>query len=83
MGGLLRGYGTHLLHLAAVAWPEDFFDSLVGDFFLTADALGVDAEEDFDAVVGALGGLGGETPPLSERETAAWRRSYRQGRCCR
>jgi hypothetical protein len=38
---------------------EDLFDAVVGYLFLAAGALGVDAEEDFDAVAGAAGDLGG------------------------
>jgi len=46
-------------HLGIFSGGEDFFDSVVGDFFLAGDAFGVDAEQDFDAVACALGDLGG------------------------
>jgi hypothetical protein len=47
----------------------------VGGAGLPVDAGGVDAEEDGDAVASAAGDLGGGTPELSQRGTAAWGRS--------
>ena len=38
---------------------EDLLDAVVGDFFLAADALGVDAEQHLHTVAGAVGDLGG------------------------
>jgi hypothetical protein len=40
------------------ACAEDLLDALVGDVLLAVDALGVDPEEDLDAVPGSLGDLG-------------------------
>ena len=42
---------------------------------LTGDALGVDPQQDVDAVPGPLRNLGAGTPPLSHVETAACLRS--------
>jgi hypothetical protein len=42
-----------------MVWAKDFFDAVVGDLFLAADALGLDTEQDFYAVACTLGDLGG------------------------
>jgi hypothetical protein len=73
-GGLLCGPEVGVVGVAAVV-PEDLVDSAVGDFFLAADALGVDAEEYLHAVAGALGDLGWRDAAVEPEETAAWRRS--------
>ena len=49
-------------------------DPLVGGIGLTVDAVGVDLEQDGDAVPGAAGDLVAGTPEFSQSETAAWRR---------
>jgi hypothetical protein len=56
-------------------------DPPVGGVSLTVDAVGVDLEQDRDAVPGAAGDLGRGTPEFSHGDTAACRRSYgRRGR---
>jgi hypothetical protein len=37
--------------------PQGGIDARVGDFVAAVDALGIDAEQDFDAVPGAFGNL--------------------------
>ena len=47
----------------------------VGDVLAVIAALGVDAEQDFDAVPGPLSDPGRGDSGRQPRETAAWRRS--------
>ena len=56
-------------------------DALAGGISLPVDAVGVDLEQDRDAVPGAADDLGRGTPEFSHSDTAACRRSYgRRGR---
>ena len=48
-----------VVHGVILDGAEDLLDATVGDFFLAADALDVDAEEYLYAVAGAVGDLGG------------------------
>jgi hypothetical protein len=59
----------------AVVFVEGVADALVGGAGLAVDAVGVDLEQDGDAVAGAPGDFGGGAPALSHRDTAACRRS--------
>ncbi len=54
---------------------EGVADALVGGVGHAVDAVGVDLEQDGDAVPGAAGYLCCGNPELSHRDTAAWRRS--------
>jgi len=64
-----------------VLGAEGVGDALVGGVGLTVDAVGVDLEQDRDAVPGAADDLGRGTPEFSHSDTAACRRSYgRRGR---
>jgi len=54
---------------------EGFLDAATSDGVLAVDALGVDLEQDGDAVPRPLGDLGGAMPPLSQVKTQACRRS--------
>jgi hypothetical protein len=50
-------------------------DALVGGVGMAVDAVGVDLEQDGDAVPGAAGDLGRGYPEFSQSQTAACRRS--------
>jgi two-component system chemotaxis response regulator CheB len=54
---------------------EGVGDPLVSGVGLPIVAVGVDLEQDGDAVPGAAGDLGSGYPEFSQSETAAWRRS--------
>ena len=62
--------------LYAISCGEHVGDPLVDDLLLAVDALGIDPEQDVHPVAGTAATSGAGTPPLSQRETAACRRSY-------
>jgi hypothetical protein len=59
----------------AVVSVESFVDALVGCFGLAVDAVGVDLEQDSDAVADAASDFGGGTPAFSHSDTAVCLRS--------
>jgi hypothetical protein len=61
--------------------PQGSVYARVGDVLAVIEALGIDTEQDFDAVPGPFGDPGRGTPAASQSDTAAWRRS--QGRSAR
>lgn len=70
----IPGHGALAGRFGGGAWRGGG-DPIKGDGLTAVEALGVDAQEDFDAVPGPVGALCGATPPLSQVDTAAWRRS--------
>jgi len=61
--------------IVLVLAAEGVGDALVGGVGMAVDAVGVDLEQDDDAVPGAAGDLGGGTPAFRARDTPACRRS--------
>jgi hypothetical protein len=55
---------------ARARWCEGVGDALVGGISLPVDAVGVDLEQDRDAVPGAAGDLGHGHPEFSQIDTA-------------
>jgi hypothetical protein len=60
-----------------VADAEGIGDALVGGGGLAVDAVGVDREQNGDAVPGAAGDLGGGYPEFTQSDTSACRGSHR------
>lgn len=58
-----------------VVVPEGRLDALADQRVAAVEALGVDPEQDLDRVPGPIGHRVGGTPPLSQVDTAACRRS--------
>jgi len=52
-----------------------FADAALGELVLADDALGVDAQQNVHAVPGPFRDLGGKTPPFSQVDRQACRRS--------
>jgi hypothetical protein len=64
-----------ILSVLVILAAEGVGDALVGGVGLAVDAVGVDLEQDDDAVPGAAGDFGGGHPAFRARDTPACRRS--------